>query len=372
MRNWKTRRPRLALVALTVLAAALFVLPTVFTGVHAAEDDLPLAAPESVGMSAERLQRVITYFQEYIDTDQIAGAVTLVARKGKVVHYEAQGWRHKEANVPMTHDTIFALASMTKPVVSAALMMLFEEGRFRLDDPISNWLPEYTDHQVRIVDGVRARVVPAARPVTVRHVLTHTSGLTLNPEGRGLTQEQINVATNHGNGFDTLREHVKNAAVIPGAFHPGDEWQYGDSTNYVAALVERISGMSINDFLQERIFEPLGMVDTYYYVPREKVERVAAVYRPNDQGTIELARPPAFVEPTEYFRGTGGLNSTAADYFRFAQMIANGGELDGVRLLGRMTVDNMITSHIGSGKPVYVRGPGYGFGLAARGVSRPG
>ena len=122
--------------------------------------------------------------------DQIAGAVTLVARKGKVVHYEAQGWRHKEANVPMTHDTIFALASMTKPIVSAALMMLFEEGRFRLDDPISNWLPEYTDHQVRIVDGVRARVVPEARPVTVRHVLTHTSGLTLNPEGRGLTQEQ--------------------------------------------------------------------------------------------------------------------------------------------------------------------------------------
>ncbi len=152
MRERKTRRPRLVLMTLTVLAAAVFVLPTL-TGVRAAEDDLPLAAPESVGMSAERLQRITTYFQEYIDTDQIAGAVTLVARKGKVVHYEAQGWRHKEANVPMTHDTIFALASMTKPIVSAALMMLFEEGRFRLDDPISNWLPEYTDHQVRIADG---------------------------------------------------------------------------------------------------------------------------------------------------------------------------------------------------------------------------
>ena len=371
MREWKTRRLRLVSVAFTVLAAAVFVLPTVLTGVRAAEDDLPLAAPESVGMSAERLQRVTSYFQEYIDTDQIAGAVTLVARKGKVVHYEAQGWRHKEANVPMTRDTIFALASMTKPIVSAALMMLFEEGRFRLDDPISNWLPQYADHQVRIAAGVRARVVPEARPVTIRHVLTHTSGLTLNPQGRGLTQEQINHATNHGNGFDTLLEHVQHAAVIPGAFHPGDEWQYGDSTNYVAALVEQISGMSINDFLQARIFEPLGMVDTHYYVPHEKVERVAAVYRPNDQGTIELSRPPAFVEPTQYFRGTAGLNSTAADYFRFAQMIANGGELDGVRLLGRMTVNNMITSHIGSGKPVYVRGPGYGFGLGFGVLTNP-
>ena len=371
MREWKTRRPRLVPVTLTVLVAAVCVLPTVLTGVGAAEGDLPLAVPESVGMSADRLQRISTYFQEYIDTDQIAGAVTLVARKGKVVHYEAQGWRHKEANLPMTHDTIFALASMTKPIVSTALMMLFEEGRFRLDDPISNWLPEYMDHQVRITGGARAQVVPEARPVTVRHVLTHTSGLTLNPAGRGLTQEQIDYATNHGNGFDTLREHVEHAAVIPGTFHPGDEWQYGDSTNYVAALVEQISGMSINDFLQARIFEPLGMVDTHYYVPRGKVERVAAVYRPNNQGTIELARPPAFVEPTEYFRGTGGLNSTAADYFRFAQMIAGGGELDGVRLLGRMTVNNMITSHIGTGKPVYVRGPGYGFGLGFGVLTNP-
>ena len=185
MREWKTRRPRLVPVTLTVLVAAVCVLPTVLTGVGAAEGDLPLAVPESVGMSADRLQRISTYFQEYIDTDQIAGAVTLVARKGKVVHYEAQGWRHKEANLPMTHDTIFALASMTKPIVSTALMMLFEEGRFRLDDPISNWLPEYMDHQVRITGGARAQVVPEARPVTVRHVLTHTSGLTLNPAGQG-------------------------------------------------------------------------------------------------------------------------------------------------------------------------------------------
>jgi len=271
----------------------------------------------------------------------------------------------------MTRDTIFALASMTKPIVSTALMMLFEEGRFLLDDPISKWLPAYTDHKVRLQDGVRAQTVPEARPVTVRHVLTHMSGLTLNPEGMGLTEEELEHATHHGNDFDTLAERIEHAAVIPGHFHPGDQWQYGSSTDYVAVLVEKISGMTINDFLHERIFEPLGMVDTHYFVPRNKLDRVAAVYRPDDDGQIELARAPEYVEPTQYFRGVGGLNSTAADYFRFAQMIANGGELEGVRLLGRMTVDNMITNHIGGDKPVYIRGPGYGFGLGFGVLTNP-
>jgi len=212
-------------------------------------------------------------------------------------------------------------------------------------------------------DGVRAVAVPEVRPVTVRHVLTHTSGLTLNPRGRGLTEAQIAKVTNDGKGWPTLAERVAHAAMIPAAFHPGDEWQYGDSTDYVAVLVEKISGQSIDAFLRERIFQPLGMTDTFYYVPRGKVDRVAAVYRPNDSGTIELMQSPAFREPTRMFRGIAGLSSTAADYYQFAQMIANGGELNGVRLLGRMTVDNMISNHIGQGKDVYVRGPGYGFGL---------
>ena len=346
------------------VVAVVMVLGFALPMTPAAENDLQLASPESVGMSTARLQRINTYFQEYIDTNRIAGVVILVARQGKVVHYEAQGWRHKEENISMTRDTIFALASMTKPIASTALMMLFEEGRFLLDDPISKWIPEYTHHMVRVnADGVRARDVPEARPVTVRHVLTHTSGLTLNPEGKGLSEQEINAVTNHGERWHTLQEQVAHAAVIPGAFHPGDEWQYGSSTDYVVVLVEKISGMSINDFLREHLFEPLGMVDTYYYVPREKVNRVAAVYRTDDAGQIELSRPPEFVEPTTMFHGVSGLNSTAADYYRFAQMIANGGELDGVRLLGRMTVNNMVTNHIGIGKPVYVRGPGYGFGL---------
>ncbi|MEE2637153.1 MAG: serine hydrolase domain-containing protein [Acidobacteriota bacterium] len=327
-----------------------------------AAEDLPTAAPESVGMSTERLQRIDEYFQRFIDDGAIAGAVTLVARRGKVVHHSALGWKHREADISMTSDTIFTLMSMTKPIVSAALMMLFEEGRFRLDDPIADWIPEYSDHLVLERDGPRQRRVSEARPVTIRHVLTHTSGLTLNPEGAGLSEDDYRYVTNDGEPFATVAERVARAARIPGAFHPGDHWQYGASTDFVAVLVENISGVSVDVFLRERIFEPLGMTDTFYNVPRDRVDRVAAVYRPTVDGGAELMRAPAFREPRTYFPGVAGLNGTSADYFRFAQMIANGGEFDGVRLLGRMTVDLMISNHTAH-QDIYVRGPGYGFGL---------
>ena len=372
-RRFTRRVTRLTVAGVIVAAviAAILIVSVPVSTLLAAEDELPLASPESVGMSSDRLGRIDNYFQRFIDAGEIAGAVTLVARRGKVVHYEAQGWRHKEADLPMTHDTIFTLMSMTKPIVSTALMMLFEDGLFLLDDPISKWMPEYEGHTVRVSDGARMQKVAEIRPVTIRHVLTHTSGLRLNPAGAGLADEQLEHVTNDGQPFETLAERLKRAAVIPGAFHPGDEWLYGDSSNYVGVLVEKISGMSLDEFLRQRIFEPLGMTDTHYYVPSDKLDRVAAVYRPSDNGTMELLRPPRVAEPTRYFGGSAGLNGTAADYFRFAQMIANGGELDGVRLLGRMTVDNMITNHIGAEKSVYVRGPGYGFGLGFGIVTNP-
>tara|TARA_B110000858_G_scaffold194218_1_gene248183 strand:- start:35062 stop:36324 length:1263 start_codon:yes stop_codon:yes gene_type:complete len=327
-----------------------------------AAEGLATAKPESVGVSGERLQRIDEYFQRFVDDDQIAGAVSIVARHGKVIHHSAVGLKYREENIPMTTDTIFSLMSMTKPIVSTALMMLFEEGYFRLDDPISDWIPEYADHMVLENDGPRPRRVKEASPITIRQVLTHTSGLALVPSNAGLSDEELRWVTNNGRPFSSLGERVARAATIPGAFHPGEQWQYGYSTDYVAVLVEKISGQSIDTFLRERIFEPLGMHDTFYNVPANKVDRVAARYMPGEDFKAELQRAPVYEDPTSYFPGVAGLSSTSSDYIRFAQMIANGGELDGVRLLGRMTVDLMISNHTAD-KDIYVRGPGYGFGL---------
>ena len=346
----------------TIVGALIAATLAMHSASGFAAEKLSAAKPESVGMSAERLQRIDGYFQRFVDANQIAGAVSLVARHGKIVHLSAVGWNNREQNIPMTTDSIFYLASMTKPIVSTALMMLFEEGRFRLDDPIADWIPEYADHQVRVSDGARASNVPQARPITIRHVLTHTSGLTLSPEGMGLTAQEQRWVSNDGEGFATLGERIARAAIIPAAFQPGEDWQYGASTDYVAILVEKISGQSIDQFLRERIFQPLDMNDTFYNIPRDKVDRVAAVYRPSANGEAELQQAPEFREPSTYFAGVAGLNSTASDYIRFAQMIANGGELEGVRLLGRMTVELMISNHTGD-NDVYIRGPGFGFGL---------
>ena len=362
MNNKNNGKIRKWLIQATAKAVCFTVLLAAATPINWAAESLPTANPESVGISAKRLERIDEYFQRFIDKGQVVGAVSLVARHGKIVHHSAVGLKYREENIPMTTDTIFALASMTKPIVSTALMMLFEEGRFRLDDPISDWIPEYADHMVLASNGPLQRRVPEARPITIRHVLTHTSGLTLNPANKGLSEEELRLASNGGEQFSTLGERVARAALIPAAFSPGDHWQYGSSTDYVAVLVEKISGQSIDQFLKERIFEPLGMHDTFYNIPPEKVDRVAARYIPTDTGGAELQLAPTYAEPTTYFPGVSGLNSTSSDYIRFAQMISNGGELDGVRLLGRMTVDLMISNHTGD-KSVYIRGPGYGFGL---------
>ena len=344
--------------ALATVAALVVLFPgSPLRG--AVEDTLPMAAPEEVGMSSERLQRVSALMQRNIDQDLLSGTVTLIARHGKVVHLEAQGSNHKEVSDTMAADDIFVIMSMTKPIVSTALMMLYEEGHFRLDDPISRWLPNYAGQTVHRTIGGRAISEPAARAVTVRHVLSHTSGLSTRRSGQGARPA-------------TLAESIDQASDIPLAFHPGDEWQYGASTDFVAILVEKISGRNLRDFLRERIFEPLEMSDTYYNVPDAKADRIAAVYRPSGpDNTIELFRAPGPDQPTRFFGGQAGLHSTAADYFRFHQMILNGGELDGVRLLSPRTVNLMISNHVGD-KLVYVRGPGYGFGLGYGVVTDPG
>jgi CubicO group peptidase (beta-lactamase class C family) len=352
---WGLPRAAYRFIRLEVTVLMLFAL-AVPPGARAQR--LPMATPESVGMSSERLARLDAAMRRYVDGRMVAGVVTLVARDGKVVHLSALGHRYVEGGEPMSTDAIFVIMSMTKPIVSTALMMLWEEGYFLLDDPISRYLPEYANMQVLEGSEGGSRRVPAARPITFRHVLTHTAGV--DPPRAALTEEEQERLVRRS----TLEETLVARASLPLEFHPGERWDYGSSTDFVALLVERISGQRIDRFLEERIFRPLGMVDTHYNVPPEKADRIAAVYSPTGPGnTIELRRPPRAPEPTTYFGGVAGLSSTAADYFRFAQMILNGGELDGVRLLSPSTVNLMITNHTGD-LPIYVRGPdAYGFGL---------
>lgn len=340
----------------TLLPTCLLALTLLGLPHLASAQGLPMAKPERVGVSATRLQRLPAAMQRYIDAGLLAGTVSLVARDGKVIHLQSQGWKNKESGEPMTDDAIFVIMSMTKPIVSTALMMLYEEGHFLLTDPITKWLPELADKQVLVTDASGIHRVPAVRPITVRHVLSHTSGL--DPNRELLTQDEIALLDRE----PTLEATLLKRAPLPLAFQPGDSWQYGSSTDYVALLVERISGQPLVEFLQEKIFDPLQMHDTFYNVPRDKVDRVAAVYSPTGPDkTIELSRAPEFRE-TSYFGGVAGLSSTVSDYWRFSQMLLNGGELDGVRILSPKTLNLMISNHTGD-LNVYVRGPGYGFGL---------
>ncbi|NKB32317.1 MAG: serine hydrolase [Pseudomonadales bacterium] len=322
---------------------------------------LPSASPESVGVSSERLGRMSDAMQRYIDSNQLAGTVSLIARKGQVIHFESQGWKSKETNEQMTDDTIFFIMSMTKPIVSTALMMLYEEGHFLLTDPITDWIPEIAGKEVIVENEFGTYRVPAHRPIDFRHVLSHTAGL--DPSRDALNDDEVTLLER----TDNLEDTIIRRGPLPLAFHPGDAWQYGSSTDYVALLVERVSGEPLKDYLQRKIFDPLGMEDTFYVVPEDKRDRVASVYNPSGPGqSIELSRSKEYSDTPffgeNYYGGVAGLFSTAADYWRFSQMLVNGGELDGVRLLSPKTVSLMVTNHSGDGD-VYVRGPGYTFGL---------
>ncbi|PCI76671.1 MAG: serine hydrolase [SAR86 cluster bacterium] len=342
--------------SLNQIRVLFLALPLLIASSIAQGNDFPTAAPEDVGVSSERLQRLSNTMQRYIDSNMLAGTVSLVSRNGKVIHVESQGWKNKESGEPMTDDSIFVIMSMTKPIVSTALMMLYEEGHFLLTDPITDWIPELEGKQVVIEENGTNYRMSAHRPITFRHVLSHTSGV--DPSREVLTEEELALLPRKA----TLEETLINRAPLPLSFHPGDDWQYGSSTDYVALLVERISGRSLVDYLQEKILDPLQMHDTSYIVPQDKIDRVAAVYSPSGpERTIELFRTTEYRETT-YFGGVAGLSSTVSDYWRFSQMLLNGGELDGVRLLSPKTVNLMISNHSGE-NDVYIRGPGYTFGL---------
>jgi CubicO group peptidase (beta-lactamase class C family) len=331
-------------------------------------------------MSSARLARLERVMQAYVDRQDVAGVVSLVARRGKVVHFSAFGHRDREAGNPMRHDAIFRIASMTKPVASVALMMLYEEGHFQLRDPIAKWLPEFGHAHVaspatyQELGRGRYRTVPASRPITVQHLLTHTAGLANTY--RGITKPEFDEIAPQRPAGDTIGAFATRLAKLPLNFEPGAAWEYGAATDLVGRLVEIISGQRFDVFLADRIFGPLKMRDTHFYLPRNKIDRFAALYRPGGSRRLELAEGATadsrFVsEPHTYFSGAGGLVSTARDYFRFSQMMLNGGELDGVRILGRKTVELMTINHTGD-HDVWLVGPGHGFGLGYAVVRDPG
>jgi len=346
----------------------------------AAVDGVPTADPAAVGMSSARLGRLETALKGYVDRHDVAGVVALVARRGKVVHFSAHGHRDRDAGKPMTQDAIFRIASMTKPVASVALMMLYEEGRFQLKDPIAKWLPEFADQRVAMpatyqeLGRGRYKTVPASRPITVQHLLTHTAGLANTY--RGITKPEFDEIAPQQKLGDTLSDLSTRLAKVPLNFEPGDQWEYGVATDLVGRLVEVMSGKRLDVFLRDRLFDPLKMTDTHFHLPSTKLDRFTAVYRPADGGKLALLEPPTadsrFVrEPHTYFSGAGGLLSTARDYFRFSQMMLNGGTLDGTRILGRKTVELMTANHTGD-LDVWLVGPGHGFGLGYAVVLDPG
>ena len=309
------------------------------------------AKPEDVGLSSERLARVNGWAQRLVDDGKLAGLTTMVLRRGELVHFNTCGMADLKREKRMAPDTIFRFYSMTKPLTSTAIMMLYEEGHFQLDDPITNFLPCFKNMRVS-VGGMRGKLdtVPAERDITFRDLLTHTSGLTYgfmeaNPVDALYRDRGVDFVTSE----KTLAEMVEVAATIPLIAQPGAEWNYSIATDVLGCLVQVISGLPFDQFMRERITGPLGMVDTGFHVPAEKLSRLAANYTRGADGRPMLIDDPdtsIFAKTGRICGGGGGLTSTGGDYMRFCRMMLNKGALDGVRLLGRKTVELMTSNHL--------------------------
>ena len=324
---------------------------------------VPAGHPEDVGLSSERLGRIHEAIQRHIDAGDITGAVTLVARRGRIAHFEAHGLMDLDSEMPMRKDSVFRLMSMTKPVTATAVLMMLEEGKIRLGDRVSTFLPEFAEMSVvagaqgadagsaDAGSGADPAVVPAEREITIRDLLTHTSGIVRNAER---TPD------------DSLATYVPKLAKVPLAFQPGADWQYSGlaGPDVLARIVEIVSGQSYDAFVRSRIFEPLAMNDTMYFPSDELRPRLVTLYRRTPQG-FEKDPDPDRISSKVYFSGGAGLVSTAHDYVQFAQMLANGGELNGKRLLSPRTVELMASNHVGGMFNGKLRFPerGFGFGL---------
>jgi CubicO group peptidase (beta-lactamase class C family) len=341
---------------------------------HAAATSITLEKPEDAGLSSERLQRIRPLIKSHVDAKNLAGAVTLVARRGKIVHFEAHGSTDLESNKPMRTDTLFRMASMTKPITAVAVLMLMEEGKLILSDPVSKFIPEFKNPKVAVWNlpndsrGAGVRLVTAEREVTLHHLLTHTAGLAVSadgPAGEFFRQAKLSQVS--------LAEYSKRVGALPLNFQPGTQWEYTSNVGFavLGRVVELVSGMNLKQFFRQRIFGPLAMSNTFYDIPPNRMSDVAPVYTLTAEGPVKQ-NPPAPLPPgVEFYSGAGGLTGSAEDYLQFCQMLLNGGELHGTRLLSRKSVELMTDNAIGDlnlanyavvGQDLR----GYGFGLGVR------
>jgi CubicO group peptidase (beta-lactamase class C family) len=341
--------------------------------------EIPVVAPATVGLSQDRLERITSVLAEHVAEDRIAGGVALIARRGEIGYFEPFGMKDREAGTPMRRDTIFRIYSMTKPVTSVGVMMLYEEGRFSLHDPVSRFLPELGGLRVAVeeIDPVTGeavvRYVPAESEITIRELLTHTSGLTYEFGGQTAVHRLYSQAFAKVGEMD-LEEAVKLLGTLPLRFQPGTAWDYSRATDVLGRLIEVVSGKGLDEFFRQRIFDPLEMVDTGFWVPEDTADRLAALYTRRADGTVALSPSPAktsYFKPPKLLSGGGGLVSTARDYLRFCQMMLDGGQLDGARLLSPRTVALMTQDHL-NGIPVGMGFEGSGFGLGFLVFPRPG
>lgn len=388
-----TRRQFLGAAAALGAVAASAVASDERNGTRAsfARGALPVASPESVGFSSERLARLDDLMQRVIDAGEYAGVITLVARHGKVIHLKATGKADLAPGTPpLAHDTIFRIFSMTKPVTAVAMMMLYEEGKWHPQDPIAKHIPEFANLQVfrGVDDGGKVLTEAPAHPPTLRELMTMTAGFTYGSEQTPLDRLYRDEQDRHILLSGSLQAMIDRLARAPLLFQPSSQWKYGLSADIQGYIVERLAGQSFPRFLQERLFGPLGMRDTAFHVPREKRSRLAAFYQMGAQGRLgpiqearyrdiygEFDREPAIP------MGGGGLVGTIQDYFRFAQMLLSGGQLDGVRILAPSSVRLMMANHLadslmasfkGGGSPFDQPRPGLGYGFNGAAVTDPG
>lgn len=350
---------------------AIFIISVLLSSTIAAAD-LSRSRPEELGISSERLGRLDTVLNSYVEENLIAGQVLLVLRKGRIAHSLANGMRDIEATDPMKEDTIFRIASQTKALVSTGIMILHERGQLDISHPLSRYIPEWENVQVAVPnENGSYNLEPVERPITLRHLLTHTAGMSY---GTGPASREWEEADFQGwyfaNKTETIGESIARMASLPLNAHPGTAWIYGYNTDILGAVIEKASGMDLNNFLQQEIFEPLEMSDSHFYLPENKRERLAVVYQPKPGGGIQaipatdgMRSQGLYIDgPRISYSGGAGLLSTANDYARFLQMTLNGGELDGKRILSRKTIELMTTNHLGD--LPFRSGQGFGLGFS--------